>query len=78
MFTDKNNAYFGDTYPHCEVRVKRDHIVFLQVFPIGPQTGIPMERARRELSIDMAVVGPTLKTSENTAGSHFTFTATWG
>jgi len=58
--TDKNNPCFGDTYSHVGLKVKRDN-VFLLVFPIGPPTVTSMERAWRELSIDMTVAGPTWK-----------------
>jgi len=51
---------------HFGAKVKRDYVVFSLLFPIGPQTAISMERARRELSIDMDVCGPIWKTGENT------------
>jgi len=48
--------------------------VFSLVFQICPQTAISMERAWRELSIDMAVDGPILKLKKKT-WSRFAFTS---
>jgi len=57
------------------VKVKRDHVVFSLVFKAGPFTAKSIERAYwRELSIDIAVCGPTLSTSENNFILTFTFT----
>ena len=42
-----------------------DHIVFSIVSLIGTRTGIPIGRARRELSIDLAFSSPILKTSKD-------------
>jgi len=58
---------------HFGVKVKREHVVYSVFFQIRPQTAISMEKARRELSIDMAVRGPILKFNENTS-SLFAFT----
>jgi len=46
---------FRNTFIHFGVKVKQDHVMFPQVFYIGPQTCITIERAQQELSIDMAV-----------------------
>jgi len=64
--TDKNNSRFAKIYSHFAVKIKRDQVLFSLVFQIDPQTAISLERIRRELSIDMAVGGPILKTSGNT------------
>ena len=37
-----------------------------------------MERARGEHTVDMGVVGPIMKTFENTILSRFTLTPEWG
>jgi len=42
-------------YPYWDEGIERDLVMFTLVFQIGPQTDIPMERVRRELSIEMAV-----------------------
>jgi len=67
---------FEDSYAHFKVNVNRDHVVFSLNFKKGFPTAIK-ERARRELSIDVAVGGPILKTSENTTWSRVTFTPKW-
>jgi len=64
MFNLKKKG-FKDTYAHFGVKVKRDHVVFIQIFKIGFQTVIN-GRARRELSMDVAVGGAILKTCKNT------------
>jgi len=48
---------------HVGVKVKRDHIVFPLVFQRGSQTCPPMERAQRELWIDIGVYRSSWKTN---------------
>jgi len=67
LITDENsNSCFGNTCTYFGVKVNQDLVLVSLVFQIGPQTAIPVERARRELSIDMAVRGPVMKFNENT------------
>jgi len=63
--TDKN-SYFGITYTHFGLKVKRNHVVFSLVLQIGSQSVTLMKSSRRALFIGMPVCGPILKTSKNT------------
>jgi len=75
LYVDEINFLFRKAFTSFGVKVKRDYVVFSIVFQIGPYIGIPLERARRELSIDMAVCRSIWKTCENTLiWSHFHFT----
>jgi len=52
-YTDENNCCIWNTSTHFRVKVKRDYVMFSLVLEIDPQTCTPLERARRNLSIDM-------------------------
>jgi len=56
------------------VKEKRDDVVLSLNAKIEPLTAAPIERTRRELSIDMALGGPILKFDESTIWLSFTFT----
>jgi len=53
------------------VKEEQNHVVISLVFKIGPQKAISMERARRMLSLDMAVCGTVLKFDEKTTCSRY-------
>jgi len=75
--TDTKNSWFGNTYGHSGMKLKRDHVVLSLNFKKGP-TAISMATSCRPLYI-MAACGPIWKTSENTTTTwfRFTFTPKW-
>ena len=74
MLTPDNSNSFQCNYTHFGVKAKGNYVVFPQVFQKDPPTVMQLNRTRRELSIDMAVGGPLLKTSENKTVPFYLFT----